>query len=98
MRRGQGKPLPIPSEEEIVATVAKESGVVACSGVRRGPLIVLSMALHNGGTATVYLDALGQTSLLAALKALVPNSESIPASQLIDGELGLQVQEGNRSV
>ena len=46
----------------------------------------------------IYLDQIGQTRLMAALTALLHDSDSIVASRLIDGELGPQVQEGYQSI
>jgi hypothetical protein len=89
--------MPVPTKEDITAAVSQEREIVACSAVRYGPLIALSIALHNGDTATVILEPVGRHNLLSALKALVPDLESIVAAPVTNGDLGPQVQTGHMS-
>jgi hypothetical protein len=95
MRRGQGGRVPYPTQDEINEAALQDNSVQACSGIRYGQLIVLKVAFRNGNISTVYSDRLGVRNLLAVLKALIPNSELVPASRLTDGPLGPQTQQGH---
>lgn len=93
MRRGQGERVPIPTDEDLRGAISLDRVIVACSGKRYGPLIVLTVALHNGDISTVALDVAGGFRLLRALKALIPDGPSVGAASLT----GDGVQEGNMS-
>jgi hypothetical protein len=100
MRRGQGERLPVPTLQELNEAMTTGLQIVACSGLRSGPLIALKLGCHNGGIATVYLDVIGRHYLLEALKVLVPRADqSPPASPVIRRETpdGIEIQVGYMS-
>jgi hypothetical protein len=70
MRRGHGARPPIPTKKDLEETIAGDREIVACSGLRYGPLTALTMCLHNGGAAMVCLNDIGSMVLLEALRAL----------------------------
>jgi hypothetical protein len=95
MRRGHGGRVPYPTEEQIVEAVSLERAIEACSGVRCDALIYLNIAFRNGDISTVWMDDVAAVPLLRALKAPIPNSQTIPAAMVTGGPLGIQVQEGH---
>lgn len=74
--------------------------VVACAGLKLGPWSALTIELHDGNQATLYLDQLGAMALFETLKVLMPPSWQSPhASPAIVHERpnGVAVQVGHRS-
>jgi hypothetical protein len=99
MRRGQGGRLSIPTEAELQQAVIKESEIVACSGLRQGPLAVMKLALNTLYTATVCVDVHSAVILVATLKELFPGCDSPQASPAIvtRTDNGIAVQAGHQS-
>jgi hypothetical protein len=99
MRRGNGGRLPVPTLREFEQACVSDSEIVACSGLRRGPLAALSMALNNRHTATVCLDELSAVHLVAAVTALFPSAISPNASPALTNKTadGIEVQVGHQS-
>jgi len=100
MRRGRGDRLPVPTLEELNEASASEREIVACSGLRYGPLIALKLACHNGDTATVCLDTVGRFYLLEALKALIPQGDQSPPASPVKVRgtpEGVEIQVGHMS-
>lgn len=87
--------LPVPTLEEFVQAGSEGREVVACSGARFGPLIALNIALRNGDTAILRLDTVGRYCLLSALKALIPDNESVRAAPAKEMRDGVAVQVGH---
>jgi hypothetical protein len=97
MRRAQGGRVPLPTGAEIAEALAEGREIVACSGVRRSPLICMNVAFHTAGISTGILDEMAGRALLAALKALFPNAAEISASRGLETEYEIAVQEGHMS-
>jgi hypothetical protein len=97
MRRGQGGRLAVPTIGDLMKADEQEREVVACSGLRFGPLTALTIALHNGDTATVCLNDIGSVVLLDALRALFPNSTPTSAALVKETANGIEVQVGHLS-
>jgi hypothetical protein len=68
--------LPIPTQGEFQQAVIDECEIVACSGLKEGPLAALTMALNSGHTATVCVDVLSAVILVDTLKAMFPGCDS----------------------
>jgi hypothetical protein len=94
MRYGQGEHVPVPTDEQIFAADAQENEIVACSALKRGPLLYMSIAFRNGYISTVAMGPDGGLHLLRALKALVPDGPITGVSEMIRGARGVEVQEG----
>ncbi len=97
MRRGEGGRVPIPTKQETDEAYELGREIVACSGVRPGPIIHMNIAFHKAGISTVILDEDGARCLLAALKALFPRVAGVPASPATIRATGIEVQEGHMS-
>jgi hypothetical protein len=99
MRRGQGGRLPIPTVAELQKAIIDESMIVACSGLRQGPLAIMKLALNTLHTADVCVDSHSATILVAGLKALFPGCDTAPGSPAIvtQTESGVAVQAGHQS-
>lgn len=99
MRRGHGGRLPVPTVAELSNAAAEGREIVACSGLRHGPLRALRIGCHNNDIATVALNEHAALCLFAALKALFPNIESAPASpaKVRPTENGTEVECGHMS-
>jgi hypothetical protein len=96
MRRGQGERVPIPTIEDLEHAIMGEMEMAACSGLRHGPLAVMTLALNSTATATVCVDELSALHMCEALKALFPNIATPVASpakvtRLDNGDVAVQV-------
>jgi len=99
MRRGQGGRLPVPTTAEFTQAVIEECEIVACSGLKQGPLAAMKLALNSGHTATVCVDVLSAVILVQSLKALFSGCDTPPASPatITKTDTGIAIQAGHLS-
>ena len=95
--QGHGGRLPVPTLAELNRACEEGREVVACSGLRYGPLTALSIACRNGDTATLSLNANAGHVLVQALIALFPEAQATGAARVKRTDTGCEVQVGHLS-
>lgn len=92
--------MPVPSLADLSNAADEGMEIVALAGRRHGPIAALTLSLHNGGDATVFIDELGAHILFESIRKLFPQIVSPPASPVKVVEetaTGIAIQTGHMS-
>jgi hypothetical protein len=98
MSRQPTEPVPLPTDDEMAASLEKDREIVAHSAKNRGRLLYLKLAFHTGDIGVVHLDPIRADYLLQTLQKFLPKSPEHDGSPVKWESEGLEDQQGHLPV